>query len=110
MQKLSITKDMTQDQIKFQVIRVVSALEIGKIGTCMEALDWTWGWGQDVPTNQELFEAAVERGMEAVNHTIDNGKQSKMSSGGFTAQAQMFEDSEIGLSIWFEITESDNYL
>ena len=110
MQKLSITKDMSATEIKLAVIKVVSGLEFHLILKTMEALEWGWGFDEYTPTQEQLFDAAVERGVEAVLNCIENDNRGKISSGGFTADAEMFPDGDIGLSIWFEVTECNNYL
>lgn len=110
MQKLSITKDMSPTEIKLAVIKVVSGLEFPLILKTMEALEWTWCFSKYTPTQEDLFNSAVERGVEGVTGCIKDGKRNKSSSGGFTADAEMFPDGDIGLSVWFEVTECSNYL
>jgi hypothetical protein len=110
MQKLSITKDMSPTEIKLAVIKVVSGLDFHSIRETMTALQWTWQTDTRPPEQTELFDAATERGISAVVECISNQKRSKISSGGFTADAEMFPEGDIGLSVWFEVTEYNNYL
>jgi len=110
MQELSITKDMSPTEIKLAVIKVVSGLEFHNIGKAMAILGMTWGFDEHVPTQEALFDSATERGVKAVTECINTGKRSKWSSGGFIADAEMFPDGDIGLSVWFEVTECGNYL
>ena len=110
MQKLSITKDMSPTEIKLAVIKVVSGLDFHSIRETMIALQWTWQFDPRPPEQTELFEAAVERCVTVVTECVKTGKRSKGSSGGFTADAEMFPDGDIGLSVWFEVTECNNYL
>jgi hypothetical protein len=110
MQKLSITKDMSPTEIKLAVIKVVSGLDFHEIKMVMEVLEWTWQINKHTPTQEELFDSATERGVETVMRCIKSGHRSKISSGGFTADAEMFPDGDIGLSVWFEVTECGNYL
>ena len=110
MQKLSITKDMSPTEIKLAVIKVASGLDFHLILKTMEALEWRWGFDGYTPTKEDLFNSAVERGIEAVLDCIKNNSRGKISSGGFTADAEMFPDGDIGLSVWFEVTECGNYL
>ena len=110
MQKLNITKDMSPTEIKLAVIKVVSGLDFHSIRETMIALNWTWQFYPRPPEQAELFEAATERCITVVTECINNSKRSKVSSGGFTADAEMFPDGDIGLSVWFEVTECGNYL
>lgn len=110
MQKLNITKDMSPTEIKLAVIKIVSGLEFHIIGKTMAILGMTWGFDEHVPTQEVLFDSAIERGIKAVTECVNTGKRSKISSGGFTADAEMFPEGDIGLSVWFEVTECGNYL
>lgn len=110
MQKLSITKDMSPTEIKLAVIKVVSGLDFHSIREAMIALQWTWHFDTRPPEQTELFDAATKRCITVVTECVNNGKRSKQSSGGFTADAEMFPDGDIGLSIWFEVTGCNNYL
>ena len=110
MQKLNITKDMSPTEIKLAIIKVVSGLDFHSIRETMIALHWTWQHNTRPPEQTELFDAATERCIDVVTECINNGKRSKQGSGGFIADAEMFPDGDIGLSVWFEVTESNNYL
>jgi len=108
--KLSITKDTSPTEIKLAVIKVVSGLDFHSIRETMIALNWTWQFDPRPPEQAELFEAATERCIYVVTECVKTGKRSKVSSGGFTADAEMFLEGDIGLSVWFEVTECGNYL
>ena len=110
MQKLNITKDMSPTEIKLAVIKVVSGLDFHSIRETMIALNWTWQFDPRPPEQTELFDAAVERCITAIRDCTITNKRGKMSSGGFTADAEMFPEGDIGLSVWFEVTECNNYL
>ena len=110
MQELSITKDMSPTEIKLAVIKVVSGLDFHSIRETMIALQWTWQFDTRPPEQAELFESATERCITVVTECINTGKRSKQGCGGFTADAEMFPDGDIGLSVWFEVTECGNYL
>jgi len=110
MQKLSITKNMSPTEIKLAVIRLVSGLDFHEIKQVMDVLNWTWQTDTRPPEQTDLFDAAVERCITVVTECVKTGKRSKMSCGGFTADAEMFPEGDIGLSVWFEVTECGNYL
>ena len=110
MQKLNITKGMSPTEIKLAVIKVVSGLDFHSIRETMIALNWTWQTDKRPPEQTDLFDAAVERCITVVNECIVTNKRGKISSGGFTADAEMFPEGDIGLSVWFEVTECNNYL
>lgn len=113
---LSIHKGMTEDQIKHAVADIVRHMELDRVLSVMDFLQWKWYMRLDgvavfkVPTYIEFFDMCVEHGIYVVNRTIRTGEPTTRSSGGIEASTNIFEDGCIGLTIKFVLTEWDNYL
>ena len=109
-QRLSLNKDMSEDQIYRAVVDIVKWIGTSKIHLAMEHLNWEWYTLGAVPEPAQIFDAFVERGVEAVKSVIRNGDNVRMSSGGIEAVACMQENGDIYLSLRFVLEEWDNYL
>lgn len=109
-QRLSINKDMSEDQIYRAVVDIVKWINTSKIHLVMEHLNWEWYGIGGVPDPAQIFDAFVERGVEAVKSVIRNGSSVRLSSGGIEAVAYMHDDGDISLSLRYVLEEWDNYL
>lgn len=109
-QRLSLNKNMSEDQIYRAVVDIVKWINTSKIHLAMEHLNREWYTIGVVPEPAQIFDAFVERGVEAVKSAIRNGSDVRLSSGGIEAVVHTHDDGDISLSLRFVLEEWDNYL
>ena len=94
---------------------VLDTIEFQKIHKVMEYLDWWWvsdgGEKMDsrVPEIYDLRKTARRLLTEACNKALNNESgQYTVSSGGFRAEAKLYEDGFLWMRLSFDLTDADN--
>lgn len=74
-----------------------------RVHKAMEALNWTWGSVEKVPSIDELKEQAVDLLIRCFQHSEKNKEDCLCATGGFEASSYYKEDGEIDFELKFVI-------
>jgi hypothetical protein len=90
---------MTEPKVPYekQIETILRQFNFSRVKECMDAMDWGWGWGQEVPTLGDLFFAAQKLLLDTVS-----SDSLGMSTGGFVVRKQ-----DGWLSLSFEVSSYD---
>ena len=96
---------------------VLDAIEFQKIHKVMNYLDWWWvnaegdKMDSEVPDIHALRKTARRLLTEACNKALNNESgQFTVGTGGFRAEAKLYEDGFLWMRLSFDLTDGDNSL